>query len=802
MKERLAAFTDHYAERKDRTESGGDERRSLRHPLVYLVVGDRSKQALERLFELNRTQWTHPEGVMYVYAGAEELTGPVAGHAFQWQPPVPADADDKRSLRSRLPQTLYGSEEKLQELNGLLRRLVGRIGESGRLYASLMQVHVAVITRADDPWNALLPELTVLLKSVFAESFRTVSADLFALLREKQAHGDYAYDAALGVSFLHELDRMQSRSFRFEAGLQVTADGLKLPAVHPPSPLFDTAYMLGDKDERGRFAEDDTAVCAEIVCRLSFLRCRQTADAEIRHNPYNHQLFRQNMMPPGAAEAHYASAGLAKATRPDRAIALTVLLALHRRLLRLMQERGEAGQRELLEALGLDAGQADTVVQAAMAQLPDPVEEMHGLLYEPMSVPELRRMTLRQAESALFGSNARDFFERQSERLRGALSAASHAERLRQAVEQRLVSDPRYGLWAVYRWTSADERHGLTGAVREWRLENDRRLTAGRAELDALYEESADRLPAARGGMLGLFGAKPNVKATVGALLDRVYGLKRELLRLELKRELLLRYEQLLEETHERLKRYTERLEAIDKRLQEACRLCISEANDEMGRNVEEYYAQAVEVIAAELETRWGTRFEFDERRMGSVAKLLEQGDEAYAERLMQVARSDWFTHSLFAQPFEQELLERANVTVSYENRQALTKEELYRDLCRALDEESAVRVDVYRFTHRHRYEESYLFGDADSELLRYALASGEQAQTKLGCMHEQRRSGVEKLRIMGGFRREDLMVYRGGRRFYETYLQNGYRFHRPGWEASEPEAASGADAKERGDSR
>ncbi len=280
--------------------------------------------------------------------------------------------------------------------------------------------------------------------------------------------------------------------------------------------------------------------------------------------------------------------------------------------------------------------------------------------------------------------------------------------------------------------------------------------------------------------MLGLFGAKPNVKATVGALLDRVYGLKRELLRLELKRELLLRYEQLLEETHERLKRYTERLEAIDKRLQEACRLCISEANDEMGRNVEEYYAQAVEVIAAELETRWGARFEFDERRMGSVAKLLEQGDEAYAERLMQVARSDWFTHSLFAQPFEQELLERANVTVSYENRQALTKEELYRDLCRALDEESAIRVDVYRFTHRHRYEESYLFGDADSELLRYALASGEQAQTKLGCMHEQRRSGVEKLRIMGGFRREDLMVYRGGRRFYETYLQNGYRFHRP----------------------
>ncbi|MNG34051.1 hypothetical protein D3C84_1204490 [compost metagenome] len=44
--------------------------------------------------------------------------------------------------------------------------------------------------------------------------------------------------------------------------------------------------------------------------------------------------------------------------------------------------------------------------------------------------------------------------------------------------------------------------------------------------------------------------------------------------------------------------------------------------------------------------------------------------------------------------------------------------------------------------------------------------------------MHERRSSGVEKLNLMGGFHLEDLMYYRNGKVYYETYLQNGYEFH------------------------
>ncbi|MNN91859.1 hypothetical protein D3C81_2100320 [compost metagenome] len=44
--------------------------------------------------------------------------------------------------------------------------------------------------------------------------------------------------------------------------------------------------------------------------------------------------------------------------------------------------------------------------------------------------------------------------------------------------------------------------------------------------------------------------------------------------------------------------------------------------------------------------------------------------------------------------------------------------------------------------------------------------------------MHEQRRSGIEKLNLMGGFHLEDLLYYRNGKVYYETYAASGYRLH------------------------
>ncbi|GIP32007.1 hypothetical protein [Paenibacillus sp. J2TS4] len=783
MRERLTAFASAYAAEADSMWAGGDELRSLSHPLVFLFVGDRSAETLDQVYELNRRKWNNSAGIVYLHVGTQELAA--KDNVYNWR--LDGGSEDRRTLRSGLYRRFYDDDSKLLELNVTLRQMNSRISEFGRLYSSLQRLHIAVVTRLDDPCNVLVPELTVLMKSIFGESFRSVVVDMYGLLQEKQVDDEFAYTAALGISFLRELDEVQRREFRLAAELQVTGDGIKLPVEHRDGPLFDTAHLIGDKDERGLFTGDGMRCCSEIICHLNLLKNRKiSGDLDPRHGVYNHQQFKQNIMPPGEAEGIYASAGFAKVTRPNQAIALTVLYHIFRRMLRRMQDNAGMKLGELLERIDLDPARTEADVRTFTCGHSHPLEAMHGLLYENAAYHELRKMTLRQAETALYSDNARAFFDANAVRqAEAALAAHNGAGRLEQAVRSKLIDSAAYGCYCTYVWTSepaqrtGKETPSLKETVRGWRKEAERQLEDGKLDLEALYEERVDDQGYAKGSLFGLLSSKSRIKPLARGLLARIYGLKLELLELELRIKLYREYERKLEEVHDQVKQDVERLREIESVLHEASRRSISEMEDELGRNIHEYYGQVVDRIADEAEARYGPQFYFDERYIGNVTRLLAEGDGQLIDRLIETARKEWFVHPLFHQPFEQELLERANVTVSYDNREALTKEQLYRDLYVTLESEAAIRLDVYGYTHKHRYEEKYLFGDFHSEWIQYAYSIDQGSRTyKLGCVHEKKQSGVEKLNLMGGFRIADLMYYRNGWRYYDTYVRNGYLFH------------------------
>ncbi|MCZ8522585.1 MULTISPECIES: hypothetical protein [Paenibacillus] len=785
MKELLRDFAAAYAAEAERSGERGEEQRSLRHPLLFLIVGDRSAEVLEPLYEGNRRKWSNHEGVLYLYAG--QAAPSPRENLVSWKPQAPQESRaDKRTLRSEISSRFHSEESKLLELNILVRGLHNRLAELGRLYASLDRLHIAVVTRADDPYSVLVPELTSLLAVTLGERFRSVQADAYVLLQERQDGEHFAYEAALGVAFLRELDACQRRTYRFEADLQVTGDGLKLPVAHQ-GPLFDTVYMLGDKDERGLFAPTGTAgrMLAETLSQVILLKNRRTSgDPDPRHNDYHHGQFKQNLLPAGAADGHYASAGFARVSRPSGAIALTVLHAVYTRMLQRQRDQAAApSQRELLELLELDPAAPEADAGTLLGGVPHPVEDMHGLMSAPVPAAELQRMSLRDAERALYGGHAQAFFEANAaSKARAALQAVRLDRRLERLLAAKVTDDPRYGPLCTYAWTQPDGRPSLAAVIRDWRVEAERGLAAGHAELEAAYEERVSSLGGGGrvswlGGLLG--GGRGTIKAVSAGLLGRIYGLKLELLRRELTVELLRSYEDRLEAIHLRMAGYVERLQGLEDVLREASRRSISEAGEELGRNIPEYYNQVTAAVEQDLESRRGPGFYMEERGIGSLAKGLEEGDEALLQRLIAFVRRDWFSHALFRQPFEQELLERANVAVPYDHREVLSKEELYRDLYRTLENEAAVRADVYRFTHTHRYEEKYYFGDFDSELIRYALeAESGNRSYKLGCVHEKRASGVAKLNLMGGFRLSDLMYYRSGLRYYDTYTTGGYTFH------------------------
>lgn len=148
----------------------------------------------------------------------------------------------------------------------------------------------------------------------------------------------------------------------------------------------------------------------------------------------------------------------------------------------------------------------------------------------------------------------------------------------------------------------------------------------------------------------------------------------------------------------------------------------------------------------------------------------------------MEVCHSLLLTAEPLRLPFEEELLQRANVTIAYGDKDVLTRDDLFRRLYHTLEDQAVVRVRVFDYTQEHRYEEKYFFGDHHSAFMDYAAHAEETSRIyKLGVVYEERGSGVEKLNLMGGFHLEDLMVYRNGKVYYDSYTENGYELHPAG---------------------
>ncbi|TDF94198.1 hypothetical protein E1757_24610 [Paenibacillus piri] len=778
MKGELDSFSKRYAAGMDNAGREGDERRSINHPVVFVFLGDQSAEALGVMHRLNAAKWNNSAGVVYLQLGTKHH--PELDNVYGWS--VPSPTEHKLELRPAIRKQFYTDDAKLLELNVTLRRMNSRISEFGRMYTHLQRLNIAVVTRLDDPFNVLLPEITVLMETIFGEQFRSVVVDLYGLLEEKSVGDEFAYRASLGVGFLRELDRYQSRDFKLEAMLQLTGEGVRLPAVHTPSPLFDMVYLLSDKDERGIFGENGMQGNYEAICNLNLLKNRKSLnEQDPLHGVYNNQHFKQNATPPDGDGRSYASAGFAKVTRPNQAIALTVLYHAYLQLLERMKDNAQTGLANAAELLELESPYWDRDIRSLLPEPQRAVEGMFSLLHDAVSMTELRTMTLRQAETALYGTTAQLFFDSNVlKRLEEAFRDRRFGERLRTRLDSAVIGQARYGFYSACLWTSSEQSGNVLDIIREQAKETAKLLEQGRSELEQLYAERVDRQPFAKMSFWDRMTNKASLKSFTRPFLELVYGLKLELLLLEMKLRLLNEYEHELEEQHDRSKLLVERFHLLEKMMLDASRGSISVTSDYLGRNINEYYGRAVQHILTEAENRRGAQFYFEERYMGNVSLLLARQDEAFVlQRLIELTDKEIFNHPVFQKPFEDELLERANVTAGYDSRDVLSKEELFRDLYGTLESEAAIRADVYNSTHKHRYEEKYFFGDFDSEFIRFAFAVDQGSRTyKLGCVQELKRSGIEKLNVMGGFRIEDLMYYRNGRRYYDTYVQNGYVFH------------------------
>jgi hypothetical protein len=770
MQRQLYAFANEYDAAVDQLNDDNDGQLSINNPLLFVFIGDQSLDALNAVYELNKKKWNNSKGVLYFHVYKD--TTVAKENVFSLK--LPSAGTDRKTVRSDLYRQFYEDRQVLVDLNRMARQISNRIAEYGKIYTSFQRLNMAIVTRIDDPCNILMQEIGILLKALLGESFKLIQMDMYGLMKEKQGE---EYATSLGISFLRELDKYQDRAYSFKGKLHVTEDQIQLPVEHVASPLFDLVYLLSDKNEQAMFPDGGMEDNYEIICSMNLLKNRKIVDEfDHRHESYNNLHFRQNIQPAETKGAVYSTAGFSKMKRPNQAIALTVVSQFYQNFFSKLIDQSKTDKRTIIELLKLSPDALDRKVSEFVPGRKK-LEEMSGLLSKAISLTELRKLTLGQAEEQLYGKHADAFFTEHFVEVAEEILKSFDLEReLSEMVERKIINNPIYGLYCAYAWTSEQEERSIFHELRNMNRDTSKQLEEARYHLLLLEQESVELLSFSR---LPFF-KKRKIKKIIRELFSKVYGKKLEILGFEMKLGLLRRYVTAFERIHEPLKVQVEQMQGLEKLFKDTCRQSVSEANDYLGRNIPEYYNAVVGEIMLDLQAKKGEQFYFEDRYLGNAAVQLANGIETLLKRVIEVCKKEVFTYPAFRQSFEDELLQRANVTVRYEEKDhVLSKDELYRDLFLTLEEQATVHMDVYNYTHKHRYDEKYFFADFDSEFMQYAFGVDKGSRLyKLGCVHEKKTSGIEKLNIMGGFQLEDIMYVRTGNKYYETYMANGFQFH------------------------
>lgn len=778
MRELLRSYASKFANQLETISLSENEQRSVNHPVVFLFIGDLVKDALQHIIQINEEKWHNSSGVLYFHVYQTDTI--TAENVLSLQ--LPDHVRDRKQLRTDLYEAFWRDDQKLVELNKCYRRLTTKIAEYGKVYSSLKKVNLCVVTAIDDPANILIQELTLLLKSILQESFKSVEVDLYGLMTEKQEDSNFALSTALGISFLRELDAYQSDKYTFAGELQLTEDHLRLKVSHHGASLFDLVYLLSDKDENGLISSDATRQNSEMISNLNLLKNRKLiTDYHEKMDSYNHQDFLRAIRGNSAGPV-YASAGFAKVSRPNQAIALHAASHFFNEFLTALKEApGLQSPEKVLNLFELSEASFHKYYNSCLPSA-EVLDDMNVLMGAADSYQSIKRMSVKEAEDYLFADGAAHFFfknveEPVLEHLR-QLNLRTHIER---CLYENIINHEQYGLFCGYVWTRDPSDAGGPSIVDEinklLRTVKQEQLTA-EAKLDQCYQQLVDHC-AFKKSLLP-FSDKRNLQLFLRYFFETVYGAKYEILRLKVKQAIVRQYLEVLEEHHRLLREKIGMIDEVESHLKQAAAESLADADDALDQNIAEYYAEMISSITLKLKDKHGPYFFQDERFFGNLYGLLEkERAKGLLERLLLVCNRELLTQEEFQRSFEDELLERANVQTRYDNQKVLSKEDLFKQLYHRLEEGSAIHIEVFNYTQEHRHEERYFFGDFYSQFMGFALGKEQESRPfKAGCAHEKKSSGIEKLALMGGFQVKDLMYYRNGEKYYKAYSENGYEFH------------------------
>jgi len=740
----------------------------MKAPLVFVLLGEQVQEDIKTLKKAVAESMNNSEGV--VYLGISTRRSEEINPEEIWIPIDETALNEKGTLKDRgeLSQLLE-QEAFLKVLNQKITALSQRISEKNKVFSYWEQMHISVITKASDPLNGILSDVSILLKNRLEQSFKQVFMDLFVLLDATEEDAT-PFQKALSYSLFQDLNDYESSNYHYERATELLEDEMKLMTVHNGR-LFQLVYLLSDQKENGQRINEARKTHYETIVTVNLLKNRQQEAMELEEarEQYNYNTFITNIQED--AQQRYCTARLAKVKKPGQGIYLTVLYALFKCYKKeLTYEIGQDRGNALIDQVGLSESKIEALVKRCMPSK-EGLGEMRSLISRGGSFKAIKQDTFLDVEVSLYGESAKAFFKANFiEVAKRRITDALQESKLRENWIRNLVHHPEYGPFAISQLLKSEAYSTLEAQKEKYQYQMKR--------FEADVKEKENRIVGqCVGGNFGLLDKK-YLQEVKDYLIEEVYIARYNYELESLKLIVLEGLQGALVSFEKSLQEQLKKLEQVESLLLEM----IEEANryeeEYLVQNVKEYYERLIGKQIENLKQTKGSHFLLEEKYMGS--SLLTESEETIISRLGKIACQEILgEEKYFNLSFEEELLARANMMVDYEETEIVSKSELYEMLYESLEENSKPCVYLDTTLTSHRYIEKYFLGNRQSEFIEYAYKRDQSSRSyKIGTLHDQRHNVIEKLQIMGGFRLEDLVYTKSAKRYYDAYKEKGYVFH------------------------
>jgi hypothetical protein len=770
MEDILKKFVREYDLKVDRRMYKEDAQRSADNPILYVFIGDSTKEAYKYISSNTIRKWDNGKGITFINISTkvEEDKDNCFNFHFSFE------GGDKRYLRKGIRDKFYSDKGTLESLNDKITKARDKILSDGNLFNSFENINIALITFSDDPLNIITPEITILIRKKLLEVFKLSSADLYILIKEKAVEDEF-FSKAVSVGFFKEIEYIQKANFKFNEKIEVYGENREL-SVTWQGPVFYMTYVLEEKNERGIIPFSSMKNNYEIISYISLLKNRNLAVetyADTENIYYDNSRFKANINSENSIN-RYITAGLSRVKRPNGAIFVTVIRAFYEKIIKELKQFSIKDKEFIVKILKLQEEDINSKIESVMPKNID-ISDMNGIMISNFTgvLKKISKFTLREIEENLYGDRCNNFFsENFIKASEENLSKVNLRKEVRELIKNNILENGKLGLYCVFQWTS--EEGEAIKYIRDTKILIDHYIQNLNNELQRMYESRLSE----SFRLKSLFNLNGNLQAVKEKIFSEIYVKKLQIFKLQLSKKILDKYEAIFLEMNIEISSEIEELNFALKEIKSYEEEIIKHQDEYTAQNVKVYYENIVDYIVDKLEKNYGEKFYIEDKYIGNLSDYIKSGKDKVLTRIIEFCSNYILTQAEFFYSFEEEFNKRANVNINDFKSTVFCKEDLYRRLYSILEDNSALKSYLMNYDVKG-YGEKYFFGDHSSDFIRYAFNFDRKTRSyKIGYVNEIRSSGIEKLNLMGGFAAKDLIYIRTAMEFYNYCIENGYMLH------------------------